>query len=51
MGGNHLAAVSVLLLGVGGLYFSARQEALRPVLLALVGPAIGIGLWLLWQGA
>jgi hypothetical protein len=51
MGGNHLAAVAALLLGAGGFYFSVRQEAVRPVLLALAGPTIAIGVWLLWQGA
>jgi hypothetical protein len=50
MGGNHLAALAVLLLGVGGLYFSTRQEAMRPALLILTGPAIGIAIWLFWQG-
>ena len=51
MGGNHLAAITILLLGAGGFYFSVWREAVRPVLLALTGPNIAIGVWLLWQGA
>jgi hypothetical protein len=52
MGSYLLAALTVLLLGVGGgLYISVRQEGPRLVLLALAGPAIGIALWLLWEGA